>query len=120
MYIVSYDITNDRCRNKIAKELENYGLRVQYSVFECDITKKKMDELYEKLIKLLQKDSTGNIRIYSLCETCKGKTRILGVPPKNGRFSKRSGDDTDDETGEVEHDDDYEDAGSQFDRLIII
>ena len=35
MYIVSYDITSNKLRRKIAKELENYGVRVQYSVFEC-------------------------------------------------------------------------------------
>jgi len=117
MYLVSYDITNDRCRTKVAKELENYGVRVQYSVFECDITKEKMEELYEKLIKLLQKDSTGNIRIYFLCEDCKKKTRILGVPPKKGT---PTGNKSEEGEASEEHDDDYEDAGSQFDRLIII
>ena len=35
MYVVSYDITSDRLRNKIAKTLEGYGTRIQYSVFEC-------------------------------------------------------------------------------------
>ena len=37
MYLVCYDITSDRVRNKIVKTLEGYGRRVQYSVFECDL-----------------------------------------------------------------------------------
>lgn len=38
MYVISYDISNDKIRTKIAKELENYGRRVQFSVFECRIS----------------------------------------------------------------------------------
>lgn len=54
MYVISYDITSDRLRNKIAKELENYGRRVQYSVFECRITAKQFEKLYQKLIILME------------------------------------------------------------------
>ncbi|MEW6376162.1 MAG: CRISPR-associated endonuclease Cas2, partial [Thermodesulfobacteriota bacterium] len=34
-YVVSYDIPDDQRRIKIAKILEDFGDRVQYSVFEC-------------------------------------------------------------------------------------
>ena len=34
MYLISYDITKDKVRRKVDKELENYGRRVQFSVFE--------------------------------------------------------------------------------------
>jgi len=37
LILVSYDIPNDRRRVKIAKTLEDFGDRVQYSVFECDL-----------------------------------------------------------------------------------
>ena len=50
MYLVSYDIEKTKIRNKIAKTLENYGERVQYSVFECRITAKQLDELYLQLV----------------------------------------------------------------------
>lgn len=79
MYIVSYDITNDKLRRKIAKEMENYGIRVQYSVFECDLKVEKYAELYAKLIKLMGDSEEGNIRIYNLCSNCKEKTRLIGV-----------------------------------------
>ena len=36
MYVVvSYDITCDRRRSKVARTLEDHGKRVQYSVFDC-------------------------------------------------------------------------------------
>ena len=33
MYVITYDISADKLRNKVAKLLEGYGRRVQYSCF---------------------------------------------------------------------------------------
>ena len=41
MYLVSYDIESDRLRKKISDTLENYGIRIQYSVFECEISEQR-------------------------------------------------------------------------------
>lgn len=35
--VVSYDIVNDRQRQRLAKVLGDYGQRVQKSVFECRV-----------------------------------------------------------------------------------
>ncbi len=78
MYLISYDITKDKVRRKVAKELENYGRRVQFSVFECDITKAQYAKLYGKLLKLMKKEEEGNIRFYSLCANCLAKTEVIG------------------------------------------
>ncbi len=76
LYLVSYDISRDKIRNKVASELENYGKRVQYSVFECELTESKLKKLYAKLLKLCAEE--GNIRIYMICENCRRKTRMIG------------------------------------------
>ena len=34
MYIITYDISDDKLRTKFAKFLKKYGRRIQYSVFE--------------------------------------------------------------------------------------
>lgn len=81
MYVVSYDITSDRRRNKIAKTLEGYGTRIQYSVFECRLTEKKYKEMYRKLIQLMTDEEDGSIRIYSICGNCEGKIRTIGAIP---------------------------------------
>lgn len=78
MYVVSYDITSDRRRNKIAKTLEGYGTRIQYSVFECRLTEKKYKEMYRKLMQLMTDEEDGSIRIYSVCGNCEGKIRTIG------------------------------------------
>ncbi|VAX34219.1 hypothetical protein MNBD_NITROSPIRAE03-419, partial [hydrothermal vent metagenome] len=33
--VVTYDITDDKRREQVSSELENYGMRVQKSIFEC-------------------------------------------------------------------------------------
>ena len=39
--VVAYDVADNRRRQKIAKTLEQYGLRCNESVFECLLTEAK-------------------------------------------------------------------------------
>jgi CRISPR-associated protein Cas2 len=39
--VVSYDITDDKRRVRMAKTLLGYGQRVQYSVFEAHLTQRQ-------------------------------------------------------------------------------
>ncbi len=77
-YIISYDIPDDKHRQKIAKILLDFGNRVQYSVFETILT----IELLEKMIARLKKvvcDEEDSIRIYRLCAECKKEIAVLGL-----------------------------------------
>lgn len=78
MYVVSYDIPSDRLRNKIAKTLEGYGTRIQYSVFECSLGEKKYKEMYGKLLALMADIEDGSIRFYRVCANCERKIRTIG------------------------------------------
>jgi len=75
--VVSYDITDDRRRNKLAGILKDYGTRVQYSVFEVAVNTgqfKKMRRAIEKVINI----SEDSVRFYFLCEACLNKMLLLG------------------------------------------
>ena len=77
-YIISYDIPNDKRRQKIAKILLNFGDRVQYSVFEAILS----DGLLKKMVSSLtrvSRDKEDSIRIYQVCKECKKAIRILGT-----------------------------------------
>ena len=78
MYIVSYDIVSDRLRRKVAKALEDYGKRVQYSVFECRLDEVHYRKMYGRLSKLMTAAAEGSIRIYRLCPTCESRTATMG------------------------------------------
>lgn len=85
IYIISYDISDDKRRNKVAKELEGYGERKQYSVFECDISASDHNKLWKQLSKLVDHNS-DSVLSYPICKSCAGKSKQLGI--KLAIFSK--------------------------------
>lgn len=80
-YLVCYDIVNNHRRNKVAKLLESYGLRVQKSVFECVLDDKQQENLQKRLMKLLNKRE-DQIRFYPLSAHCRDKVVVLGRQPE--------------------------------------
>lgn len=79
--LVIYDIISNGTRQKFAKHLEGYGIRVQKSCFEAFVT----ERLYEKLLREipglinLEEDS---IRVYRMIGS--GEVSLFGqnVKPK--------------------------------------
>ena len=79
-YVISYDIESDRTRRKLAKLLEGYGVRIQYSVFECNLTDKRFQKLYTEIFQLTSGKSDGSVRFYSICKNCEDKIVTIGKP----------------------------------------
>ena len=78
-FLISYDITDDRLRTKIAKTMEAFGERVQYSVFECHLRPPALRKLQALLKKRM--DDAGpddSIRFYNLCVRCQTNANVLG------------------------------------------
>jgi CRISPR-associated protein Cas2 len=83
LYVVSYDIPDDRRRTRVHSALTSFGKWVQYSVFECFLDRKQRIMLEARLPKEIhQREDT--IRIYGLCGACAGKVQVLGQgdPPR--------------------------------------
>ena len=83
IYVVVYDIEDDKVRNRIAKALENFGQRVQESVFECWLDDKELAEMTEKLAKELGEPENGNIRMYRVCGNCMTESFGMGAMVKS-------------------------------------
>lgn len=79
MYLVSYDIASNKIRRKVAKKLESYGKRIQYSVFECDLDEKRFKKLYAEIAKLCGEMDDGSVRYYFICKNCLPKMRMIGI-----------------------------------------
>ena len=75
--VISHDIKDDKRRNKVCNELKNYGEHVQYSVFECDLSRIQMEKLQADLSNLINKRQ-DNIRCYFLCQKCLDKIVVRG------------------------------------------
>ena len=78
--VVAYDIASDRRRRKIAKVLEQYGLRCNESVFECLLSGPKIEKMKQQLAKLADK-TEDIILYYYLCKPCVMKKECIGKRP---------------------------------------
>ena len=77
MYVVVYDVVSDKRRNKISQILEKYGLRVNFSVFECMFTEAQLLDVQHRIEKLVvpQEDT---VVYYPCCVNC--FTKIVYQP----------------------------------------
>lgn len=82
LYLISYDIEDNRERTKLARILGSYGNRVQFSVFECELDAQELKELVKKVRSRIKLSETDSIRTYSLCEKDEKKTIYLGAKPQ--------------------------------------
>lgn len=76
--VISYDVSDDRRRRKVAKIMEGYGYRVQYSVFECDLDADKLRALQQRLRPLISKKLGESVRFYPLCAQCRERVGVIG------------------------------------------
>ncbi|PSO85417.1 MAG: CRISPR-associated endonuclease Cas2 [Cyanobacteria bacterium QS_5_48_63] len=81
VYLICYDVVDDYRRNKISQVLEGYGLRVQWSVFECELTKKQCQTLQSKLTRYLN-EGEDQVRFYPVSAHNWRNALILGVQPQ--------------------------------------
>ncbi len=77
-YVISYDISDDRKRNAMAKLLERYGRRVQKSVFECLVDEKTYLEIKRKASLIIDME-TDSVRFYQLCKRCINLIEYIGT-----------------------------------------
>jgi CRISPR-associated protein Cas2 len=82
--LISYDIPDNKRRTKIAKILEDYGERVQYSVFECRLSAQHLKKLSRELNDVMD-EAEDSIRLYRLCRDCVKKIEAWGQaqPPED-------------------------------------
>lgn len=83
MVLVSYDVkTEDRQGRKrlrqIARQCENWGQRVQYSVFECLVEPAQWTALRAALIDIMDKEK-DSLRFYFLGANWKRRVEHVGA-----------------------------------------
>ncbi len=72
-----YDIRNDKNRERVSKMLERYGVRVNFSVFECLFTDKQL-QATQKLTGECTHAQGDSVVYYPICLDC--YTKILYQP----------------------------------------
>ncbi|MGN0115748.1 MAG: CRISPR-associated endonuclease Cas2 [Acutalibacteraceae bacterium] len=83
MVLVSYDVsTTDNAGKKrlrkVAKECQNYGQRVQNSVFEIDVDYGTFLKVKDRLLKIIN-SKTDSLRFYYLGKNWQNKVEHFGA-----------------------------------------
>jgi len=88
--IVAYDIANDKRLSRIAKVMLDYGVRVQKSIFEVNVTPPVFRKLQERIEKIIVAEFIGVLlktvkRFATAINSHKLQmVRLHNQPPKGG------------------------------------
>ena len=66
LYIVCFDVADKHRLRAVSKTLENFGTRVQYSLFECYLDSAERKDLEDKILALIDPEA-DHVRYYQLC-----------------------------------------------------
>lgn len=81
-YLISYDISDARRLRRVAKVLEGYGTRLQYSVFECPLDEVRLAQAKSALAEIINTDH-DQVLVVSLGAAAADATlaiEALGLP----------------------------------------
>lgn len=77
LILIAYDITDPKRLHKVAKLCEDYGVRVQLSVFECRLEATRFEQFWSGLNAILD-TATDRAVAYPVCVRCAGEIRDAG------------------------------------------
>ncbi|HOH98258.1 MAG TPA: CRISPR-associated endonuclease Cas2 [Candidatus Cloacimonadota bacterium] len=78
LYLVCFDIVENKCRYRIVKILLKYGFRVQKSVFECSLNDKQFLDMKHEIETKIN-FTQDSVRYYQICKKCAGTIQISGL-----------------------------------------
>ncbi len=67
--VVAYDISSPRRLRRVANTCLDYGVRVEKSVFECDLNDGQFAAFWAKLQREIDPEEDSLV-VYSLCKGC--------------------------------------------------
>jgi len=70
-HLISYDVRDSKRLREVAKKLEGYGSRVQYSVFRCRLDHVALEKLHWQLNEILEEED--DLLVIPLCGNCASK-----------------------------------------------
>ena len=76
--VVAYDITDPKRLARVAKVCEDYGVRVQYSIFECRLDEDEFTDVWLKLLEEIDDDEDRMVA-YKIDARCAKETLTAGT-----------------------------------------
>lgn len=84
LYLISYDISDDARWRKVYRAMRGQGDHIQYSVFRCVLTERRLAELVEKLTAIVapSEDQILIVPLGSAEAERSWKMETIGLPLK--------------------------------------
>jgi CRISPR-associated protein Cas2 len=81
--LISYDVSTEtsagrRRLRKVAQACQDFGQRVQKSVFECSVNEAQLEEVIRRLLDIIEK-TEDSLRVYRLMEPKEKYAQVYGV-----------------------------------------
>ncbi len=77
-HLIAYDIRDPKRLRRVAKKLEAYGTRVQYSIFRCRLDRSTLEKLRWELAEIIADED--NLLVMPLCAQCALNVPIHSTP----------------------------------------
>ncbi len=77
LWMICYDIADDRVRREMEKLLYGFGEKVNFTVFECTLQARQFDSLWQRMVALINEGS-DSLRAYPLCTWCEDRVAFEG------------------------------------------
>ncbi len=73
-HLIAYDVHDSQRLRLVAKKLEAYGNRVQYSIFRCRLDPKALEKLRWELAEIM--DAEDSLLVMPICRQCASRIPI--------------------------------------------
>lgn len=77
LHIVAYDIKDSRRLKKIARLCLDYGVRIQYSIFQFDLNSEFTTKFLQEISCIID-PLKDKIMIVPVCSACRKSIKLLG------------------------------------------
>src|SRR5207237_9586690 len=78
LYVVAYDIPDDKRRTQVHKTLKGFGQWTEFSLFECFLTRKELLQMRAKLNEHLHA-AKDRVHIYLISQNCLTKIKTIVI-----------------------------------------
>ena len=81
--LISYDVSTEtpagrKRLRKVAQACQDFGQRVQKSVFECSVNEAQFEEVVRRLVDIIEK-TEDSLRVYRLIEAKEKYVQVYGL-----------------------------------------
>lgn len=78
LHIIAYDISSARRLRRVARICEDFGARIEKSVFECDLDDRDFERLWLRLGNVVAEDDS--VVDYPIPQPYRDRIRVMGAP----------------------------------------